>query len=277
MRSTVARRLAIATALAVVGTVVLAPAVGADSYRTRGTGQHFNVSWTEHDPDDLLQLPGNTHVGWLGGWSDQYGTYFYGQVTDFDCDPGEVPWGGGHVEVIAEEASETATDAAEDAVDDIVESGASVIDGEEVIEAVQSELAETVSETIEDEIKGCDYIQDRFLDGAGTVEFEVDLSSKSVIVSGTVTVSHGGHGEPGQVLATPPINLTISGGDWYDYESFYKTTSANYKYSDWRQGTDYYGGTVTGAIGAMGFADDPDDEAWGGFGLFAFKTVERIR
>ncbi len=271
-----------ATAVGLLSTALLAAPVGADEYRTSGSGKHFYTSWTEYDADDALGLPGNVHIGYLSGWSDQYGTYFYGNVTDFDCDEGESPWGGhGIVETIAEEGAKTAEASAQDAVDAIVDSGASVIDANEVIEAVQERLSEAVpaaiAEEIEEEIPTCDYIQDRFLDGTDTVTFTVDIRAQVVQVSGTLTVAGGGHGEPSEVLGTPPINLTITGGEWQKYESSYSYWGQGYRYSYWSEGTDYYGGTVSGAIGAMGFDDEPDDEAYGGFGTFRYKTVEKIR
>ena len=37
------------------------------------------------------------------------------------------------------------------------------------------------------------------------------------------------------------------------------------------------GGVVTGGIGAMGFADDVDDESYGNFGFFRYRATERVR
>lgn len=276
--------MALVTALAVVATLVWAAPAGAEVYRSRGTGQQFYVSWTEIDLDDSLGILGNVHVGYLSGWSDQYGTYFWGNVTDFECEEGEVPWGGHHVvEAVVDEAVEAAGAAADKAVEDIIDSGATLIDSRTVIDTVQESLSDTVSDVVEEEVpNACDYMQDRFLsgtdlDGNPTVNFTVDMTNKLVTVSGTLLVFGGGHGEPEEVLGMPPINMTISGGEWQKYENSYKYWSESFAYSYWSAGTDYYGGTITGAIGAMGFDDDADDVAFGGFGSWSYRTVERIR
>ena len=255
--------------------------VGAASKtRTSGNGESVDLSWTEYDPDDLLGLPGNVHVGYLYAYSGPYGSYIAGNVTDFDCDEGETPWGGGHHAVIVDEAAETVNTAIEDAVDASIDAGDSAINFGDVLDAVLTDLSTEVPDVIVDEIEnggGCDYIQDRFLNGDGTATFSVNSSTQVARITGTLVVSNGGHGEPGTVLGNPPVDVTITGGDWskYEYSSTYE--GQNYKYSDWSKGTSYYGGDVTGGIGAMGFADDVDDESWGGFGTFRFKTSERIR
>lgn len=264
-----------------MATAVWAAPAGASVYRTQGNGQNFYVSWTEYDPDDVLGIAGNVHIGFLFGWSDQYGTYFHGNVTDYDCDPGEVP-GGGHfiAEEVVEVGADVATESAEEAVEAIVDSGAVAIDPDVVIEAVQDDVAEAVSETIEEEFEefpACDYIQDRFLDGTDTVTFSVDAANVVLTVTGTLTVYGAGHGEPGDVLGRPPINMTITGGDWQKYKYTTAWWGEGYQYTDSREGTDFYGGVVSGAIGAMGFDDDPDDTSWGSFGTFKFRTVEQIR
>lgn len=260
--------------------VVAYGTVGAASKtRTSGTGESVDVSWTEYDPNDLLGLPGNVHVGYLSAYSGPYGTYINGSVSDFDCDEGETPFGGHHggVEVVVDEAIKTATTAKEDAIDSAIDSGAASIDADAVINAMQEDLSTEVPEQIVEEVGVCDYIQDRFLSGDGTATFSADTKTKVATITGTLTVSNGGHGEPGNVLGNPPVNITITGGDWNKYESTYKTEGAGYKYSDWNKGTSYYGGSVTGGIGPMGFADDVDDVSYGGFGSYRFKTVERIR
>lgn len=272
------RRVVLTTALALLTTTAVALPAGAEKVQTEGTAQFFYTSWTELDPDDVLGLPGNVHVGFLSGWNDQYGTYFYGNVTDFECDEGEVP-GGGHdvVEGIAAQGMKTARNAEQDAIDAIIDSGAKIIKGATVISEIQSQLNDDLPEFVEDEIPTCDYIQDRFLDGTGTVTFTVDTKAAIATVEGTLTVTGGGHGEPGPVLGMPPINLTISGGEWQKYEYSSSYWGQDYKYSDWSNGTSFNDGTVTGAIGAMGFDDDPDDISYGGFGSNRYRTVEQIR
>lgn len=86
-----------AISLPLLTSVLWAPAANATStWRAKGNGSQFSVSWTEYDLDDLLNIPGNVHLGYPSGYDEQYGIFFYGNVTDFECDPGAVPWGGGH-------------------------------------------------------------------------------------------------------------------------------------------------------------------------------------
>jgi len=275
------RRLSTTVAVAVLAIVATAVPVGADTIRSRGSGQHFHTSWTEYDPDDILGLPGNVHIGYLSAWTDQYGTYSYGGVTDFECDPGESPWGGhGVVEAIVEEADQVAKDVIENTVDEIVDSGASVIDPDVVVEAVKETFSEAVPAAIEEEVPACDYIQDRFLDGTGTLTYTVNTKNQVATITGTVTVTggHGGHGEePGPVLGQPPVNLTMTGGEWQGYEWSNAYWGEGYRYFNSQKGTDIWGASVSGSIGAMGFDDDADDQAYGGFGSFMWQTEERIR
>lgn len=278
------RTIAPAMALALLTTVLWAPAASAGStYRAKGSGSQFWINWTEYDPDDTLGIPGNVHVGYLSGYDEQYGTFFYGNVTDFDCDPGEVPWGGGHGgETVVFEGQASADAGEQKALDAIIASGAKSIDAATVVDSILTNLEEDVPEVIDEEFPpACDYIQDRFLNaeekGKPTVTFTVDAKKETLTVKGYLVVTEGGHGEPGGVLGRPPINMTVTGGDWQKYESSYKGSGQDYSYSYSQKGTDFYGGTVTGAIGAMGFADDADDESFAGFGSFSYKTVERIR
>lgn len=278
------RTVASAMSLALLTSVLWAPAANAGStYRAKGNGSQFWVSWTEYDPDDLLNIPGNVHVGYLSGYDEQYGIFFYGNVTDFECDPGEVPWGGGHgVEEVVAEGQQSADAGEENALDAIIASGAKTIKAETVVDSILTNLEEDVPGFIEEEFPpACDYLQDRFLgaeeNGKPTATFTVDAKKETLTVTGNLVVSAGGHGDPGGVLGRPPINLTITGGEWQKFEYSYKGSGQDYSYSYWQKGTDFYGGTVSGAIGGMGFDDDPDDESFGGFGTFSYRTVERIR
>ncbi len=277
-----------ATTVAILSSLLISPAAGANVTRTSGTGYNVSISWVEYDPDDLLRLPGNTHVGYFGVWVSQWGTHFYGNVIDWECEEGEFPWGGHGEggEVVVDDAGKIAEVAAEIAVDDIIDSGAKTIDAGTVVDAVQQALAEEVPPLIEEELPQCDHEGIRFLDGYDNegnlkTNVSVDIKNKIAKVTGNLVVrgGHGGgEGEPlPDVLAMPPVDLTITGGDWYKYEWSYTSQSKDFKYSDWSKGTDYYGGKVSGKIGAMGFDDDPDDESWGGFGSFQYKTVERVR
>lgn len=269
--------------LATVGSIALPATVGAETIRSSGQGQSLDLSWIEYDPGNLLGLPGNTHVGYLYGAIGQYGSYFGGNVTDYDCEPGEFP-GGGHgvtVEVI-DEAGETTAAAIGDAIDGIVDSGGTVIDAAVVAAEVKEQLADDIPDTIHDEfeeVPACDYVQDRFLEGNETTKMKVDAKSKVARVTGTINVTngHGGHDGDVTVLATPPVDITITGGEWNKWESSYSSRGAGYSYSSAEKGTNLYGGTVSGRIGGMGFADDADDESFGGFGVSTYRSVERVR
>ena len=236
------------------------------------------MSWTEFDPDDLLRLPGNVHVGYLYAESGPYGSYFYGNVTDFDCDDGEVPWGGHGV--VVDEGVDAVADAVADAVGGIIDDGGTTIDPTVVVDAVTTELSEEVLAVVEEgfeEIPACDYIQDRFLEGDKSLRISVNARTEVARITGRLTVTSGGHGEPSNVLGTPPIDVTIKGGDWqkFDYSSKVKGENYSFKYS--QKGTGFDGGVVTGGIGAMGFADDADDVSFGGFASYRFETVDRVR
>ncbi len=280
-RSTVSKAIAPALLIGLASPLLYASSAGAQTTRTSGTGTNIDISWTEYDPDDLLGLPGNVHVGYLYAYSGSFGSFIGGNVTDFDCDEGETPFGGHGVAVaVVEEAADSATDAVQDSIDAVIDSGAVTIDAGVVSDAVQTQLSEEVPDVIQEEfeeIPACDYIQDRFLSGDGTATLSVDKRGKIARIAGRLTVSNGGHGEPGTVLATPAVDVTITGGDWEKYEYSYSSRGASYKYSSWEKGTRYYGGQVTGGIGQMGFADDADDESYGGFATFKYSTVERIR
>lgn len=269
-------------ALGVIGATVIPAPAGATVTRTSGTGQYVNLSWTEYDPDDVLGLPGNVHVGYLYVEQGPYGSYVYGNVTDFDCDEGEVPYGGGHgvateaLADIVDEGGDTVADATEDTLQDLADGGATTVDADVVTDAIKAALDEEITDEFE-EIPVCDYVQDRFLEGDGTVQMTVDARNVVARLTGTVNVTNGGHGEPGEVLASPPIDVTITGGEWSKYESSYKVRAEGYRYSSWQEGTDWYGGAVTGRIGAMGFDDDADDESFAGFSTYQYRTVDRVR
>ncbi|NNF56400.1 MAG: hypothetical protein HKN03_18385 [Acidimicrobiales bacterium] len=279
MTNNIPRPLIALSAAGLAGLALLpAPvAAGNSTVKSKGTGSSFNISWTEYDPDNLLGLPGNVHIGYLYAESGPYGDYAYGGVTDFECDPGESPWGGHGHSVVVDETDDVATDAIDDAINAVVDSGAVSIDATVVVGAVGSQLDDEIIDVIEEEFPSCDFIQDRYIDGTGTATVTIDMKKQIGSITGTLTVSNGGHGEPGQVLGRPPVNLTIRGGQWEKstWSSTYE--GQNYKYSNSQTGTYYYGGTVSGNVGPMGFADDADDESYGGFGSYTFKAAERIR
>ena len=51
------------TVVGLVSPILLSSSVGATVTKMVGNGVSVSVSWTEYDPDDLLGLPGNVHVG----------------------------------------------------------------------------------------------------------------------------------------------------------------------------------------------------------------------
>lgn len=254
--------------------------VGAETVtRTKGTGSSLNLSWTEYDRDDVLRLPGNVHVGFLYAESGPYGSFIGGDVFDFDCDEGEVPFPGHGfgIEQIVDEASDVVDEAIEDVVDEAEDTGAAAIDLAEIGDAIQSALSDELPAVVEEEEGACDHIGVRFLSGDETTMFSVDVAGEVATMTGRLIVSSGGHGDPGEVLGRPPVNLTITGGAWSKFEYSSKYETADFMYADSQKGQGLHGGVVTGAIGAMGFADDDDDESFGGFSQYDFKTTERLR
>lgn len=279
------RTVALAAVATLAPTVLLTGAgdAGAETIRSSGTAQNVDISWIEYDPDDLLGLPGNTHVGYLYAYSGQWGSYVGGNVTDFDCDPGEQPYGGhGVVEGVVDEGQDTAEAAEGDAIDAAIESGASAIDPAAVAAEVQDQLADEVTDDIQDEFEEyptCDYIQDRFLEGSEATVMSFDKRTRTSRITGSllVTDGHGEHGEPGNVLGQPPVDITITGGQWSDFTSTYSGRGADYRYSSSEKGTNWQDATVSGRIGGMGFDDDADDTSYGSHGTSRYSNTEWIR
>lgn len=123
----------------------------------------------------------------------------------------------------------------------------------------------------------CDLLGVRFLSGNGSTTFTVDTKSGTAALTGTLQVSSGGHGEPGESLGQPPVNMTwtATGGTY----SFRRTET-------WSDGTTTYRSRVTGtgfdaavggAIGRMGFDDDADDESSGLVETWRETSRTRIR
>lgn len=264
-----------ATTTALVAATLASPVGASQTVKTKGNGTRVNVSWTEYDPDDLVGAPGNVHVGYLYAENGPYGTYFFGNVTDFDCAPGQNPFVGHHG--VVDEGADVAEEAVVDAIEAIVDSGAAAIDADLVTGTVGEELNDEIPEEIVEEAEGCTYLGDRFLEGDTNIAMTVDTAAKVATITGNLVVSTGGHGEPGDVLGRPPVNITITGGEWQKWESSYSVRSADYRYSDSQKGTDWNGGAVTGAIGVMDFANDADDESFGSFSAYSYRTVERVR
>lgn len=104
MKHISARRTAGAVVSAVALLVTVAgPATAGSSGFSRSSGRIATVDWIEvDDADENVDLPGNTHVGWMEVSESSGGAEIWGYITDYECDPGESPYGGGHG-VVAEE------------------------------------------------------------------------------------------------------------------------------------------------------------------------------
>jgi hypothetical protein len=90
------RALAVPAVACLTVGALAAPAAAArpDSSSSVRSGDRAFVSWTEQDPDDVLGLPGNTHVGNLYVEDGAYGTWVFGEILDLECGPGQTPDGG---------------------------------------------------------------------------------------------------------------------------------------------------------------------------------------
>ncbi len=247
-------------------------AEGGSTIRTRGTGWHVGISWMEVDRDDLLGLPGNVHVGSMWGFDDQYGRFIFGHIVDWECPDGELPGHGFGAGVVAA-ATRAADRATDDTVDAIVDSGAATIDAAAVTAARRAATAAATVEDFEEPPSPCDFVQAREIDGTNA-RVTVDQTKGKLTMTGSLTVT-GGHGGP--VLGRPPVNITITGGSWEKSDYANKYWGEGYRYEEYRSGTSWHGGKVSGSIGAMGFDDDPDDTSFAGFGGFSFRTLDRIR
>lgn len=100
MKTKVNRTIAAVSAVScVLALAVAVPANAAPKGKSASTmtGDNAYVDWTEYDLDNKLNLPGNTHVGFLSFYKQTGFTDVYGAIQDYQCDGGEVP-GGGHGE-----------------------------------------------------------------------------------------------------------------------------------------------------------------------------------
>ena len=171
---------------------------------------------------DLLGLPGNTHVGQLFVEDGSFGSFASGVISDFECEPGQVP--GGH--------GDPGT---------------------------------------------CTPMGDRFLFAEGGA---LTVSGSTATFTGTITVTNGGHGEPGSVLAQVPATVTwtsSAGLIRYRATSTYVEQGISYRSRVTGLRSDAATTVVSGALGRMGFADDADDVSVGDFQTFTEVSRERIR
>ena len=103
--STMSRRLATAAIAAPVTVALLAaPASAGSSFYSRTTGKTASANWiqVDHDaagnpiPRGTVPVTGNVHVGSLSVYEVSRGNpEVYGEIFDFDCEPGFLPQGGG--------------------------------------------------------------------------------------------------------------------------------------------------------------------------------------
>lgn len=86
--------LAIALALAAVDA---SPADAKSSSQYRETGRAASTYWEQYDGTDTGGPLGNVHIGYLSAYETTAGVASaWGWIEDWDCEPGEKPWGGGH-------------------------------------------------------------------------------------------------------------------------------------------------------------------------------------
>lgn len=117
----------------------------------------------------------------------------------------------------------------------------------------------------------------RFLEALGG---GLTVTDRTATFTGIVTVSNGGHGDPGSVLAQVPASITwTSNGDTVRFRETFTIVDGKISYRSRVSGTrsDATTTVVGGALGRMGFADDADDVSVGEFRTFTEVSRERIR
>lgn len=123
----------------------------------------------------------------------------------------------------------------------------------------------------------CTLMGVRFLKAEGG---GLTVTDRTATFTGTITVSNGGHGEPGSVLAQVPATVTwTSSADLVRYRESFTIVDGKVSYRSRVTGTRSDAATtvVGGALGRMGFADDADDVSVGEFRSFTEVSRERIR
>lgn len=90
-----ARRAAVAGAVfsSLALTATPAAAAAPDTWSSRTSGQAVEIEWTQDNRVSGDPLPGNYHIGSIRAEKGSFGTYAYGWIDDFECAPGELPWG----------------------------------------------------------------------------------------------------------------------------------------------------------------------------------------
>lgn len=208
---------AVAAALTLVAGAGL-PASASTKFMSKDSGEFASVQWTEYGA--IPNVGGNVHTGYLDARGNSRSLEAFGFVEDWDCDPGEFPYGGGHGE-----------------------------EGEE---------------------GGCDFVSFReFYGDESQLTLTVDRKLDSGRLTGTLSAfdSHGGTSGGG-----PSLDITWTGvGSVYSSKWSESFTADGIRYRSTYSDTNREA-VVTGQIGAMGFADDADDESYGSFGTFKSRT-----
>jgi hypothetical protein len=208
------RMLAAAAAVPTMVVGLTAPADAASKWHYKSTDTTAYADWVEWG--ELPGVGGNAHTGYLEVSQSGSGAQVWGVVTDYQCDEGEIPGGGGH--------------------------------GGHALEA--SDYEEYPEEGY------CDPVSERYIDG-GDVTLTMDRKLTSARLTGTLRVDD--HGSS----ASPAVDMSWTGeaslveSRWTDS---YRDGSSTYYV---RYDSTSRQGVVTGFIGAMGFADDADDESSG--------------
>ena len=123
----------------------------------------------------------------------------------------------------------------------------------------------------------CTLMGVRFLESKGGA---LTVTDRTATFTGTITVSNGGHGDPGSVLARVPASVTwTSSADPVRFRETFTVVDGKTSYRSRVSGTrsDVATTVVGGALGRMGFADDADDVSVGEFRSFTEVSRERIR
>lgn len=82
-----------------------APADAKSSFMSRASGATADTFWTQVDGTPTGASPfGNVHVGWLYAYETTKGSAdVFGGIDDFDCEEGDLPFGGGPHDPIDDE------------------------------------------------------------------------------------------------------------------------------------------------------------------------------
>lgn len=132
----------------------------------------------------------------------------------------------------------------------------------------------------------CAPVGERFLFADGG---ELTVSGRTATFTGTLTVSNGGHGGPETPPPPPdaapvsqPVPASITWSSATDLVRFRATNSYVERGISYRSRvtglrSDAATTVVTGRLGRMGFADDPDDVSTGDFQSYTEVSRERMR